>query len=64
MAHLIHGTHEQSYLAHVQMYALCVGPRTELCEDPEPGTGSTLYTSYSKVLAVAMVTAISQALHW
>ena len=66
MAHLVHATHEQSYFAHLQMYALCVGPRTELCEEePEPGTGSTLHgASYGMVLVVAMVTAVMGALGW
>ena len=26
MAHLFHGTHEQNYIAHLTMYASCVGP--------------------------------------
>ncbi|KAK3789095.1 hypothetical protein RRG08_029844 [Elysia crispata] len=45
MAHLIHTTHEQSYIAHVIMYASCYGlykddcgmsKRTELQEGPPP----------------------------
>lgn len=31
MAHLIHGVHEQSYLAHVMMYASCVGDNISHC---------------------------------
>ena len=31
-AHLIHKTHEQSYIAHVLMYAMCIGEyRQEYC---------------------------------
>ncbi|XP_067659108.1 alkaline phosphatase-like isoform X2 [Haliotis asinina] len=29
MSHLFHGVHEQSYIAHVMMYASCVGPYVE-----------------------------------
>ena len=38
MAHLFHGTHEQSYIAHVAMYALCVGPYSnyEMCGEEQP----------------------------
>jgi len=36
MAHLIHGVHEQSYIAHVMSYAACIGPHKERdrCADP------------------------------
>ena len=33
MAHLFHATHEQNYIAHVAMYASCVGPNKDHCED-------------------------------
>ena len=29
MSHLFHGVHEQSYIAHVMMYASCVGPYSD-----------------------------------
>ena len=54
MAHLFHGTHEQSYIAHVMMYASCVGPNQEHCENramstpsssPSPVTSETRETS-------------------
>ncbi|XP_077989322.1 alkaline phosphatase-like [Glandiceps talaboti] len=31
MAHLFHGVHEQNYIAHVVMYAACLGTSTEHC---------------------------------
>ena len=34
MSHLFTGQHEQNYLAHAAMYAACVGPNTENCDDP------------------------------
>ena len=27
MAHLFHGVHEQSYIAHVMSYSACIGPQ-------------------------------------
>jgi len=32
MSHLIHRTHEQSYIAHVMMYAACIGPNLGHCQ--------------------------------
>ena len=50
MAHLITGSHEESYLAHVAMYAMCVGPNQELCEEdptePPGGTASVIVPSF------------------
>ena len=34
MSHLFHGTHEQNYIAHVLMYAACIGPNTDHCDNP------------------------------
>ena len=31
MAHLVHGVHEQSYVAHVMGYAACMGPYAGNC---------------------------------
>ena len=31
MSHLFHGTHEQTYISHVMMYASCVGPNQKHC---------------------------------
>ncbi|XP_076447099.1 alkaline phosphatase-like [Babylonia areolata] len=39
MAHLFHGVHEQSYIAHVMAYAACVGPNTAHCDLGPPTTG-------------------------
>ena len=33
MAHLFNGVQEQSYVAHAMMYASCVGPNQEHCEN-------------------------------
>ncbi|OWF37724.1 Alkaline phosphatase, tissue-nonspecific isozyme [Mizuhopecten yessoensis] len=33
MAHLIHGVHEQHYIAHVMTYAACVADNNKRCED-------------------------------
>ena len=61
MAHLFHGTHEQSYIAHVMMYASCVGPNQEHCENramstpsssPSPVTSETRETSSPSQLLV------------
>lgn len=32
MSHLFHGTHEQTYIAHVMAYASCVGLYSDPCE--------------------------------
>ena len=40
MSHLIHGVHEQSYIAHVMRYASCVGENREHCEKPRRAPGS------------------------
>ncbi|PAA76423.1 hypothetical protein BOX15_Mlig032661g4 [Macrostomum lignano] len=38
-AYLLHSTHEQSYIGHVVMYALCVGPEASVyCADEEAPT--------------------------
>jgi len=39
MAHLFHGVHEQSYIAHVMSYAACIGPHkgSDRCPDPKNG---------------------------
>ena len=64
MAHLVHRTHEQSYLGHLQMYALCVGARTDLCDDNSGGGGGetdagNIVTARGVwVLVVAIVTAV------
>ncbi|CAH1267524.1 ALPL [Branchiostoma lanceolatum] len=34
MAHLFHGVQEQHYIAHVMMYAACLGEYTEHCDKP------------------------------
>ena len=36
MAHLFHATHEQNYIAHVMMYASCVGPNKDHCSSRPP----------------------------
>ncbi|XP_076467438.1 alkaline phosphatase, tissue-nonspecific isozyme-like isoform X2 [Babylonia areolata] len=33
MAHLFHGVHEQSYIAHVMAFAACLGPHTQHCHN-------------------------------
>ena len=33
MSHLFHGTHEQNYIAHVMMYASCVGGNKDHCQN-------------------------------
>ena len=40
MAHLIHGVHEQSYIAHVMSYAACIGPHKEMARCPKTDSGS------------------------
>lgn len=43
MAHLLHGVHEQNYIAHVMAYAACVGANQDHCASassaggPSPG---------------------------
>ena len=39
MAHLLHGVHEQNYIAHVMAYASCVGANKNHC-DRAPVSGS------------------------
>ena len=38
MAHLIHATHEQNYMAHAISYSMCVAPSRELCMEVPPTT--------------------------
>ena len=40
MAHLIHGVHEQSYIAHVMSYAACIGPHKDKARCPKADSGS------------------------
>uniref|UniRef100_A0A1I8H3N5 alkaline phosphatase n=1 Tax=Macrostomum lignano TaxID=282301 RepID=A0A1I8H3N5_9PLAT len=43
-AYLLHSTHEQSYIGHVVMYALCVGPEASVyCADEEAPTTTGPY---------------------
>ena len=39
MSHLFHGTHEQNYIAHVMMYASCVGENKAHCKNENPFQG-------------------------
>ena len=55
MAHLFHGAHEQSYIAHVMAYAMCIGPRQDLCDAPEPGAAQMHAGNSSLVLILAAV---------
>ncbi|XP_069116101.1 alkaline phosphatase-like isoform X1 [Argopecten irradians] len=44
MSHLIHGVHEQHYIAHVISYAACVGENKQRCEyQPEPNAANPVY---------------------
>ena len=60
MAHLIHATHEQSYVGHVLMYAACVGPYSGArChhQRPEPATrksGSTVNRQGAALLTLPL----------
>ena len=39
MAHLFHGVHEQSYVAHVMGHAACMGPYAGKCDVPGRNSG-------------------------
>ncbi|KAL8622192.1 hypothetical protein ACOMHN_052994 [Nucella lapillus] len=41
MAHLLHGVHEQSYIAHVMAYAACMGPYAHQCRQPLESEGGS-----------------------
>ncbi|XP_072047534.1 alkaline phosphatase-like isoform X1 [Amphiura filiformis] len=40
MAHLIYGTHEQNYIAHVVQYAACIGAYAEECDSDDRGAAT------------------------
>ena len=71
MSHLFHATHEQNYIAHVLMYAACIGPNTDHCDKPRafPDCGSTddaisgHSLSYSFILFAALVAYIAKSFH-
>ncbi|XP_033724682.1 alkaline phosphatase, tissue-nonspecific isozyme-like [Pecten maximus] len=46
MSHLIHGVHEQHYIAHVITYAACVGENSQRCEN-QPDTNLNAANSNS-----------------
>ncbi|XP_072035695.1 alkaline phosphatase-like [Amphiura filiformis] len=59
MAHLFHGVHEQHYIAHVMMYAACLGKYTEKCEVKYQEQqvmcgGSSCFKSESLMLLIVM----------
>ena len=60
MAHLFHGVHEQTYIAHVIAYAACIGPYRDpaacalsLSSDKPIGSGSVL--KHSLVIVIVSV---------
>ncbi|XP_031757355.1 alkaline phosphatase, intestinal, gene 2 isoform X1 [Xenopus tropicalis] len=54
-AHLFHGFHEQSYIAHVMAYAACLEPYTEC-----PPNGGSIYTATILPLLTACLVCITQ----
>ena len=56
MAHLFHGVQEQNYIAHVMMYASCVGPNKDHCkEKPKPRPSSTAKIGQNFITLVTFV---------
>jgi len=61
MSHLIHGTHQQSYIAHVMAYSACIGPYSGPGCRQERGGGLDVFSSaegsqfVSVFLAVAFI---------
>ena len=59
-AHLIHAVHEQSYIGHVMMYAMCTGPYRDDCPHKHPQPPA----SCSHRPTVEIVLGIVHVLYW
>ncbi|KAM9316573.1 alkaline phosphatase-like [Gastrophryne carolinensis] len=55
-AHLFHGIHEQSYIAHVMAYAACLEPYTEDCPQSSPGSSGLLVTPSILLVLLSVLT--------
>ena len=59
MAHLFHGVHEQSYIAHVMSYSACIGPHANFARcrgaRPAPSSSTTITSSWSIMAAVVLL---------
>ena len=57
MSHLFHGLHEQNYIAHVMMYASCLGKDTrKRCDDDDLFSSGSGTTGQNIVSMVTFVT--------
>ena len=61
MAHLFHKVHEQSYMAHVMAYSMCIGPNQDACE-PEAGAANVYTANVYVVLLTSFVAAVLTAM--
>ena len=67
MSHLFHAVHEQSYIAHVMMYAACVGDYRQACDRQQrltrskSGNPSAGHNAAPSLLTVVMATLITAA---
>ena len=60
MAHLVHGVHEQNYVAHVMGHAACIGPYSNDCDIPgRSGSSSLHYSSYVLLTFVFLLKTIA-----
>lgn len=56
MAHLFHGVHDQSFVAHAIGYAACLGPYSgSLCHDPPSSSTAPLVASHSLLTTLLLV---------
>ena len=56
MAHLFHGVHEQTYIAHAMMYAACItDPEAPHCSDEPPSSGGERMRGTSSSVVIVTV---------
>ena len=58
LAHLFHGTHEQHYIAHVMMYASCVGPNKKHCD--KKTNGAPHFVHNMSVFIIVLLAVVKQ----
>ena len=58
MEHLFKGVHQQNFVAHAMMYAACLGPNQELCEEGPQFPGCPSNESSAAVKAFGSLTMV------
>ena len=57
MSHLFRGVQEQSSIAHIMMYASCVGPNKDLCQTTNTGKSSHSSQGFN-ILTLSIITMV------